>query len=371
MILSAGPFITCMITIIILFVFFYLSLQFQSTFLINGNRLFYIIIAIILLRMAIPINFPFTYSIYSTEFLPKIIGFLYLPIFNSDILVQDLLYLIWMIGAGIQLLRYLIRKIKFNRIVRVFSVPDTSDYSYLYDIAHDYSKEPVTISILPYSISPGIMGLFKPVLILPEVIDFSDQELRFIFAHEFHHYQKHDLWLLLLTDIVCCIHWWNPLVYLMRRWFSLSMEVVNDQIIMKNEKQDIRLNYAAFILQLSPKIQNKKLTNGNTLDYINISKSNLEIRIQYLCKNITSSKIRYLIHVLLTFLLIILLVFSTIFVFESSSRHTITSPDDSFLVSEENSYFIYNGNEYDLYVDGEKIISFETIPEDFESLPVK
>ena len=371
MILSAGPFITCMITITVLYLFFYLSLKFQSAFLINGNRLFYIIMIFILFRMAIPINFPFTYSIYSTKFLPKIIGFLYIPIYNTRFLVQDLLYTIWISVSVIQLLRFFIRKIKFTKMVKEFSVSQDSSYSYLYDIAKNHIDIPVKIAILPTPVSPGIMGIFKPILILPDVNSFSEQELNFIFAHEFYHYKKHDLWLLLLTDIVCCIHWWNPLTYFMKKWFSLSMEVVNDQIILKEATPDIHLDYATFILRLSKEIQTNKLRKTNTLNFINKSTSNLEIRIQYLCSDFKLSNSKNTINVLQILFMLSLIIFSTIFVFEASEPVTNIGIDGTFIISDDNAYFLRSDNGFELYVNDKKIIMFETIPDDLKTLPIK
>ena len=66
------------------------------------------------------------------------------------------------------------------------------------------------------NISPAVVGIRKPILVLPEY-PFSENELYYVCLHEAEHCRNHDLWLRLLLDIVICTQWFNPLVYLCRR----------------------------------------------------------------------------------------------------------------------------------------------------------
>lgn len=119
-----------------------------------------------------------------------------------------------------------------RRCLFPFIISRESPYNFLFDIIENYTDNSFEIAVLPLNISPAITGLKKPILILPDIRRLTEQELKYVCAHEIMHYTKHDLWLLLLADIVCCIHWWNPLVYLMRRRFSLIMEISNDQDVL-------------------------------------------------------------------------------------------------------------------------------------------
>lgn len=74
--LSLGPFLTCLMTSLILTIYFYYVLYRKKTFFAQGKRFVFIGVILILLRMAVPLNFPFTYSIYSEHILPTFIGFL-------------------------------------------------------------------------------------------------------------------------------------------------------------------------------------------------------------------------------------------------------------------------------------------------------
>ena len=116
--LSLGPFLTCLTTSMILTVYFYYVLYRKKTFFAQGKRFVFIGIILILLRMAVPLNFPFTYTLRSEHILPTLIGFLYdtTPFHGWSIL--DILYRIVFIGAVIQLIRLLISKIRLNNYIK-------------------------------------------------------------------------------------------------------------------------------------------------------------------------------------------------------------------------------------------------------------
>lgn len=139
--LSLGPFLTCLTTSMILTVYFYYVLYRKKTFFAQGKRFVFIGIILILLRMAVPLNFPFTYTLRSEHILPTLIGFLYdtTPFHGWSIL--DILYRIVFIGAVIQLIRLLISKIRLNNYIKGFEVKDTAEYHHLYELASHYTTD--------------------------------------------------------------------------------------------------------------------------------------------------------------------------------------------------------------------------------------
>ena len=164
--LSLGPFLTCLMTSLILTIYFYYVLYRKKTFFAQGKRFVFIGVILILLRMAVPLNFPFTYSIYSEHILPTFIGFLYnsTPFHGWSIL--DILYRIVFIGAVIQLIRLLISKIRLNNYMKEFEAKDTAEYHHLYELASHYTTDNIRIAVLPDTISPAITGLRTPTLLL-------------------------------------------------------------------------------------------------------------------------------------------------------------------------------------------------------------
>ena len=286
-------------------------------------------------------------------------------------MVFDCLYGIWAVGAVIQLCRFLKAKKVYTDRIREFIITKGSSCGYLYDLAQNYSAKQVKIAVVPFPVSPGITGICSPVLILPEVDGFSKKELTYIFDHELYHYKKHDLALLLLIDIVCCIHWWNPLVYRMKKWFCLAMEITNDQAIMQGKDSADRLEYASLIIKISKKLQDAQNTPVYNLDFAGSRPSQLGLRIRYLYKDADNKTYLSAIRSLKFLFLAILLVFSLFFVIESEATVTPADAEGSVVITEENSYFIKSENGYDLYVEGNYFTSFIEIPEEFKNLKIK
>ncbi len=66
--------------------------------------------------------------------------------------------------------------------------------------------------------SPVITGLLRPVLLLPtRASGWSDETLRMVMLHELGHVQRRDLWTSLAGQIACALHWFNPLVWILRK----------------------------------------------------------------------------------------------------------------------------------------------------------
>lgn len=371
LILSPGPVLTCLIVISLLLVFFLLSIQCGFLYDKANTRIFFAIISVICLRMTLPVNFPFTYSIYIRDFVRPVMDVLSASIADTPFMVFDCLYGIWATGAVIQLCRFLKAKKVYTDRIREFIITKESSCAYLYDFVQKHSTKPIKIAVVPMPISPSITGIFKPVLILPEVNDFSQKELTYIFDHELYHYKKHDLILLLLIDIVCCIHWWNPLVYVLKKWFCLAMEITNDQAIMQGRNSADRLDYASLIIKISKKLQNTKNTTIYNLDFVGSKHSQLKLRIKYLYKDSHNKKYLSVIKSLELLFLTMLLIFSLFFVIESEATVTPADTEGSVVITEENSYFIKSENGYDLYVEGNYLVSFDKIPEEFKNLKIK
>ena len=75
-------------------------------------------------------------------------------------------------------------------------------------------KTRVELSCNPLIDSPMLVGFFHPRIVLP-AHRLEDKELSYIFVHELIHYKQKDMFYKWLIQIVVCIHWFNPFVYLL------------------------------------------------------------------------------------------------------------------------------------------------------------
>lgn len=204
--ISFGPFFTCFIITFCLTVYLHMIMHHTSVFHKRTIEFSLIGTLIILIRMSIPLNFPFTYSFQSYQVLPRIMDFTTEDIGSSHLRVDTLIFIVWFGGALFLLVQLFIRYMRLHHALSALCVESERISACLYKISQKYPDKPIRIAFVPYPISPAITGLLHPTLILPDTANFSDTELEYICHHEMQHYEEHHLWFALLMEIVCRIH---------------------------------------------------------------------------------------------------------------------------------------------------------------------
>ena len=95
--------------------------------------------------------------------------------------------------------------------------------------------------------SPMILGIFRPVLVIPRE-DYSSAELNMIVRHELTHCKRHDIAFKLLLTAINSLHWFNPFVYLMVREANADIELCCDADVLRDADTVQRKAYAESIL---------------------------------------------------------------------------------------------------------------------------
>lgn len=75
--------------------------------------------------------------------------------------------------------------------------------------------------------TPMVFGVFVQKIYLP--VGIEEAYATYVLAHEQTHIRRKDTFLKLATYIVCCIHWWNPFVWLSYFLLSNDMEKACDE----------------------------------------------------------------------------------------------------------------------------------------------
>lgn len=124
-------------------------------------------------------------------------------------------------------------------------------------------------------VSPLVLGTLNPRIYLPAGMDFrQSQLLRHILAHETMHIKRRDNWRKAVMVIALCLHWYNPLVWLLSTCLSSDLEAACDEAVLKHTDKDERKSYAATLLSMA-------ITgNRSTLLYSAFSKTEVERRIK-------------------------------------------------------------------------------------------
>ena len=94
--------------------------------------------------------------------------------------------------------------------------------------------------------SPCLVGIVRPAILLPR--ELPAEALSWALAHELTHLKHRDTWYMLLMTLARCVHWFNPLVWLMVRTARRDMELCCDYDLLNGQGEEARRAYGRAIL---------------------------------------------------------------------------------------------------------------------------
>ncbi|HEX8890781.1 MAG TPA: M56 family metallopeptidase [Pyrinomonadaceae bacterium] len=96
-------------------------------------------------------------------------------------------------------------------------------------------RRKVTLVISREIAEPGVWGILKPVVILPEGVsdNLTDDELEAVMMHEMIHVERWDNLCAVLQRAVCCLLWFHPLLWLLDRQLLAEREEACDDMVIK------------------------------------------------------------------------------------------------------------------------------------------
>lgn len=349
---SLGPFMTCFVTILILTGYVHFIMKRNGTLFRGTIKIVFGVIAVIMLRMMVPVNFPFTKTIYSSKLLIGLGNIVYANVYGDrEILVSDLLLWLWISVAVILLIRYFYKRVQVRRILEQYVIKDTDTKEYYESFLNDTKIRSIKIAVIPGEKQAAIFGVIRPIMILPDAV-LEEKTVAYMIQHEIKHYANYDLWLKFLVDLLVVIHWWNPIVYMMRKELSLAFELSNDYMVTKDMSELGKIEYAETLVQAA-----KLMSNQQAYDLNLTGGECLETRIKLLLKKKTTGGMRSCLlaaaNLLFVFLIMIIsLVFVPEVSYKESMPYNSEEFDGAFDITPENAYYLKTKDGYELYTDG-------------------
>ncbi|MCM1054587.1 MAG: M56 family metallopeptidase [Bacteroides sp.] len=185
------------------------------------------------------------------------------------------------------LLSALLKQRAFIRSVKRLSLPVSEDTARLADkLAVDMLiAADIKTAALGNIASPMAVGVFKPMLILPNR-DFSDNELRLILKHELTHIKHHDLPIKVIMILCGAVHWFNPFIRLFIRAAEQECELYCDENVMRDESGELKKIYCRSILNAvsAEKRINRRLSPALSSNFF-LNKKGLKRRITMILSN--------------------------------------------------------------------------------------
>lgn len=90
--------------------------------------------------------------------------------------------------------------------------------------------------------SPLLIGFFRPCIVLPST-NLSEIDFKYTILHELTHYKRYDMFYKWLVQFTICLHWFNPVVYLMAHEIERNCELSCDEVVIRVLSADERHAY--------------------------------------------------------------------------------------------------------------------------------
>lgn len=140
-------------------------------------------------------------------------------------------------------------------------------------------KRTVSIRQSDMVMAPLTYGLFHPVILMPGSVDWNDkEELQYILMHEYVHIRRFDAVTKLAAAVALCLHWFNPLVFIMCILFNRDIELSCDERVVRTFGEESKANYANTLIHMEEK------KSGLVPFYSSFSKNAIEERIKAIMK---------------------------------------------------------------------------------------
>lgn len=164
--------------------------------------------------------------------------------------VGDYIWLVWLAVVSGLLIRKITMYQSFVRYVKDGCSPvnDIAMLERFSDAATQTGiKKPVELCVNPLVSSPMLIGFFHPCIVLPGT-EISEKDFHYIALHELTHHKRRDILYKWLVQVTVCLHWFNPMVYRMRREITRACEFSCDAAVLAKVGKDHAPEYGKTLL---------------------------------------------------------------------------------------------------------------------------
>lgn len=242
------------------------------------KTMFLILWGVTLCRLLIPVSIPLRYSIYSAiGEIAKIV----LPDTTAGSVIENVLSMgvtdagasgitdqipqaaqgqyfsitlatfIWLAGMLVALTVFAIIYFRNHRELRFALMIRDNDFLNKWIVGHRLLR-PITILQSDRITTPVAVGLVKPRIILPKSMNMGDELLlNHVLTHEYYHIKRFDALLKLLCVFALCVHWFNPLVWVMFVLVNRDLEFTCDEAVIRRFGAEAKTAYAYSLIGMA------------------------------------------------------------------------------------------------------------------------
>lgn len=120
--------------------------------------------------------------------------------------------------------------------------------NYIFEKIED-TEDNLTYYLIPDDIcGPCTIGLFRQKIVFPESFPLLHPDFIMVYKHEHTHLKNHDNLVKLLCLFVLCLHWMNPVAYLLLYLYIDTAEIVSDSVAVDGCTKEKRQDYARLLV---------------------------------------------------------------------------------------------------------------------------
>lgn len=189
----------------------------------------------------------------------------------------SLCQIIWFGGVLLCLGYFVYNYVKCSREFKT-SLPVEDEYIRTWKRTHPLRRK-LSVRQSDRISSPLTYGIFRPVILMPKSTNWkAENELRYVLEHEYVHIQRWDMILKILMIAALCLHWFNPLVWVMYILLNRDLELSCDETVIRRFGRGSRREYAALLINMAER-ENKAVSL-----YCSFGKTSMEERIYAILK---------------------------------------------------------------------------------------
>ncbi|MDY3767908.1 MAG: M56 family metallopeptidase [Lachnospiraceae bacterium] len=332
-----------------------------------GYKLLSLFSILTAVRLLFPFELPISTNIPFPQEISRWITFLLHPRFavlGIKVCIWNVIEVLWVISILFLLFRCIKTNVLFHRFIQKNGIEITHEPFYAVSLEkacpREKLREKIRIVRLPMIQSPTVCRFFSYYILLPDSLEFSEDELYFIFRHEISHIVHHDLLIKFFIELICMIYWWNPFCHSLKKQTDLLWELRVDESVTASDPS-AKIGYSRCLIRIASHIaEDEPIQHCPGISFSSNS-SLLRCRFDLLIPENPVKPKKYMTLLLIPICMVYCL--SYLYIFEShyvppayTESPTVTIP------SADNMYMVLNDDgTYSVYLQGEFIETTDSL----------
>lgn len=209
----------------------------------------------------------------------------------KDLFSQYILYL-WLLGVIITLIINLAGYTRFLKYLKKGNKPAADkENRILADLLK--GRNNVTFVRNHFVTTPMLIGILRPYIVIPDS-SFNEKQLKNILRHEIVHFKRFDIAVKWMTMIATAIHWFNPLMYFVKKEINHACELSCDEAVIKNFSSAEKQAYGDTLISIAAENEHSKVVLQVTMCE---EKRNLKERLVSIMNHNKKSKIKIIFSI--------------------------------------------------------------------------